>query len=166
AGDGVGAALPQLEVSPPGAMETSVVLDRTPTIRASLHDVETSLVISVILVTLVVFAFLSSPRAALIPTVAVPVSLIGTFGVMYLCGYSLDNLSLTALTICTGFVVDDAIVVVENIMRHVEAGMRPRDAALQGGRGIGFSVLPKSVSAVPGSLPHPVLVGVPGRLFS
>src|SRR5262249_52236249 len=163
--DRVRAALPQLEASLPAAIETSVVLDRTPTIRASLHDVETSLVISVILVTLVVFAFLSSPRAALIPTVAVPVSLIGTFGVMYLCGYSLDNLSLTALTICTGFVVDDAIVVVENIMRHVEAGMRPRDAALQGAREIGFTVLSMSVSLVAVFLPILLMGGIIGRLF-
>jgi multidrug efflux pump len=128
--DHVRAALPQLQASLPAAIKASVVLDRTPTIRASLRDVEIALVISVILVTLVVFAFLGSPRAALIPSVAVPVSLIGTFGVMYLCGYSLDNLSLTALTIATGFVVDDAIVVLENIMRHIEANIPPREAAL------------------------------------
>ena len=163
--DNVRAAFPQLQASLPAAIRSAVVLDRTPTIRASLHDVETSLIISVILVTLVVFAFLRSPRAALIPTVAVPVSLIGTFGIMWLCGYSLDNLSLTALTISTGFVVDDAIVVLENIMRHVEAGMKPRAAALQGAREIGFTVLSISVSLVAVFLPILLMGGIIGRLF-
>jgi multidrug efflux pump len=163
--DRVRAAMPQLEASLPADVKATVVLDRTPTIRASLHDVEMSLVMSVILVTLVVFAFLRSPRAALIPTVAVPVSLIGTFGVMYLFGYSLDNLSLTALTISTGFVVDDAIVVLENITRHIEAGMRPRDAALQGAREIGFTVLSISVSLVAVFLPILLMGGIIGRLF-
>jgi multidrug efflux pump len=163
--DNVRAAFPQLQASLPAAIRSAVVLDRTPTIRASLHDVEMSLIISVILVTLVVFAFLRSPRAALIPTVAVPVSLIGTFGVMWLCGYSLDNLSLTALTISTGFVVDDAIVVLENIMRHVEAGMKPREAALQGAREIGFTVLSISVSLVAVFLPILLMGGIIGRLF-
>ena len=163
--DNVRAAFPQLQASLPSAIRSAVVLDRTPTIRASLHDVETSLIISVILVTLVVFAFLRSPRAALIPTVAVPVSLIGTFGIMWLCGYSLDNLSLTALTISTGFVVDDAIVVLENIMRHVEAGMKPRAAALQGAREIGFTVLSISVSLVAVFLPILLMGGIIGRLF-
>src|SRR5262245_61039096 len=163
--DRVRAVMPQLEASLPADVKATVVLDRTPTIRASLHDVEMSLVISVILVTLVVFGFLRSPRAALIPSVAVPVSLIGTFGVMYLFGYSLDNLSLTALTISTGFVVDDAIVVLENIMRHVEAGMRPRDAALQGAREIGFTVLSISVSLVAVFLPILLMGGIIGRLF-
>jgi multidrug efflux pump len=163
--DRVRAAMPQLQASLPADVKATVVLDRTPTIRASLRDVETSLVISVILVTLVVFAFLRSPRAALIPSVAVPVSLIGTFGVMYLFGYSLDNLSLTALTISTGFVVDDAIVVLENITRHIEAGMRPRDAALQGAREIGFTVLSISVSLVAVFLPILLMGGIIGRLF-
>ena len=163
--DNVRAAFPQLQASLPAAIRSAVVLDRTPTIRASLHDVEMSLIISVILVTLVVFAFLRSPRAALIPTVAVPVSLIGTFGIMWLCGYSLDNLSLTALTISTGFVVDDAIVVLENIMRHVEAGMKPRAAALQGAREIGFTVLSISVSLVAVFLPILLMGGIIGRLF-
>ena len=163
--DNVRAAFPQLQASLPAAIGSAVVLDRTPTIRASLHDVEMSLIISVILVTLVVFAFLRSPRAALIPTVAVPVSLIGTFGIMWLCGYSLDNLSLTALTISTGFVVDDAIVVLENIMRHVEAGMKPRAAALQGAREIGFTVLSISVSLVAVFLPILLMGGIIGRLF-
>jgi multidrug efflux pump len=163
--DRIRAAMPRLEASLPADVKATVVLDRTPTIRASLHDVEMSLVISVILVTLVVFAFLRSPRAALIPSVAVPVSLIGTFGVMYLFGYSLDNLSLTALTISTGFVVDDAIVVLENITRHIEAGMRPRDAALQGAREIGFTVLSISVSLVAVFLPILLMGGIIGRLF-
>ena len=163
--DNVRAAFPQLQASVPAAIRSAVVLDRTPSIRASLRDVETSLIISVILVTLVVFAFLRSPRAALIPTVAVPVSLIGTFGVMWLCGYSLDNLSLTALTISTGFVVDDAIVVLENIMRHVEAGMKPRAAALLGAREIGFTVLSISVSLVAVFLPILLMGGIIGRLF-
>jgi multidrug efflux pump len=163
--DRVRAALPQLEASLPADVKAAVVLDRTPTIRASLRDVERSLLISVVLVTLVVFAFLRSPRAALIPSVAVPVSLIGTFGVMYLFGYSLDNLSLTALTISTGFVVDDAIVVLENITRHVEAGMRPREAALQGAQEIGFTVLSISVSLVAVFLPILLMGGIIGRLF-
>ena len=163
--DNVRAAFPQLQASLPAAIRSAVVLDRTPTIRASLHDVEMSLIVSVILVTLVVFAFLRSPRAALIPTVAVPVSLIGTFGIMWLCGYSLDNLSLTALTISTGFVVDDAIVVLENIMRHVEAGMKPRAAALLGAREIGFTVLSISVSLVAVFLPILLMGGIIGRLF-
>ena len=163
--DNVRAAFPQLQASLPAAIRSAVVLDRTPSIRASLRDVETSLIISVILVTLVVFAFLRSPRAALIPTVAVPVSLIGTFGIMWLCGYSLDNLSLTGLTISTGFVVDDAIVVLENIMRHVEAGMKPRAAALQGAREIGFTVLSISVSLVAVFLPILLMGGIIGRLF-
>ena len=163
--DRVRAALPQLEASLPADVKAAVVLDRTPTIRASLRDVERSLLISVILVTLVVFAFLRSPRAALIPSVAVPVSLIGTFGVMYLLGYSLDNLSLTALTISTGFVVDDAIVVLENITRHIEAGMRPREAALQGAQEIGFTVLSISVSLVAVFLPILLMGGIIGRLF-
>ena len=121
--DRVRAMLPQLEASIPGSMTLSVVVDRTPVIRASLHDVERTLAISVLLVILVVFVFLRDVRATLIPCVAVPVSLISTFGVMYLFGYSLDNLSLMALTIATGFVVDDAIVVLENISRYREQGM-------------------------------------------
>jgi len=128
--DRVRAALPHLAASLPGAVDLSVVLDRTTTIRASLHEVEITLGISICLVILVVFVFLRRVRAALIPTVAVPVSLIGTFGVMYVCGYSLDNLSLMALTIATGFVVDDAIVVLENVSRHIDAGMSRLEAAV------------------------------------
>ena len=130
--DRVKAVLPQLEASIPSAIDVELTLDRTVTIRTSLHDVERTLIIAIILVVLVVFAFLRNLRAALIPSVAVPVSLIGTFGVMYLLGYSLDNLSLMALTISTGFVVDDAIVVLENVTRHIEAGMTRMQAALQG----------------------------------
>src|SRR6201994_4691670 len=130
--DRVKAILPQLQASIPSAINVALTLDRTITIRTSLHDVERTLIIAIILVVLVVFAFLRNLRATLIPSVAVPVSLIGTFGAMYLMGYSLDNLSLMALTISTGFVVDDAIVVLENVERHLEAGMGRREAALQG----------------------------------
>ena len=133
----VKAILPQLEASIPRAIDVELILDRTTTIRSSLHDVERTLVIAICLVVLVVFVFLRNLRATLIPSVAVPVSLIGTFGVMYLLGYSLDNLSLMALTISTGFVVDDAIVVLENVTRHIEAGMPRMQAALQGAREVG-----------------------------
>src|SRR5207237_2724500 len=114
------------------SLHLSIAVDRTTTIRASVHDVEIALVISIVLVILVVFAFLRNYWATVIPSVAVPLSLIGTFGVMYLCLYSLVNLSLMALTLCTGFVVDDAIVVIENITRHIEAGIKPYDAAIKG----------------------------------
>src|SRR5262249_11624110 len=137
----VKAVLPQLEASIPRAINVELILDRTTTIRSSLYEVERTLVIAICLVILVVFAFLRSFRAALIPSVAVPVSLIGTFGVMYLFGYSLDNLSLMALTISTGFVVDDAIVVLENVTRHIEAGVPRMRAALQGAREVAFTVL-------------------------
>ena len=125
------------------------------TIRASLRDVERTLLIAIVLVILVVFLFLRNGRATLIPSVAVPVSLIGTFGVMYLLGYSLDNLSLMALTIATGFVVDDAIVVLENITRHIEAGMPRCEAALQGAREVGFTVLSMSLSLIAVFIPDP-----------
>ena len=163
--DRVRAALPQLESVLPAEIQTSVVLDRTPAIRASLRDVELTLVLAVVLVTLVVFAFLRNARAALIPSVAVPVSLVGTFGAMYLCGYSLDNLSLMALTIATGFVVDDAIVVLENTSRYVEQGMPSREAALRGASEIGFTVLSMSVSLVAVFLPILLMGGMVGRLF-
>src|SRR5581483_6102174 len=130
---------PFLQASLPASIKLDVGLDRTITTRASVNDVERTLVISVILVVLVVFVFLREIRATLIPSVAVPLAIVGTFGVMYLCGYSLNNLSLMALTISTGFVVDDAIVVLENIMRHVEVGMAPYEAALLGAREIGFT---------------------------
>ncbi len=129
---------PSVEASIPEGIDTTIVLDRTTTIRASVNNVQWTLTLSIVLVIIVVFVFLRSPRATLIPAVAVPVSLIGTFAVMYLCGYSLDNLSLMALTISTGFVVDDAIVVMENITRHIEDGMEPFDAAMRGAKEIGL----------------------------
>ena len=141
------------------------MLDRTTTIRASVNDVERSLVLSVILVILVVFLFLRNWRVTLIPSVAVPVSLIGTFAIMYLCGYSLDNLSLMALTISTGFVVDDAIVVMENISRHLENGMKPMPAALKGAQEIGFTVFSISVSLIAVFIPILLMGGIVGRLF-
>jgi multidrug efflux pump len=157
--------LPQLEAAIPGAITLSVVLDRTPMIRASLRDVERTLLLSVILVILVVFFFLRNPRATLIPSVAVPVSLIGTFGVMYLCGYSLDNLSLMALTVATGFVVDDAIVVLENITRYREQGVPPLEAALRGAKEITFTVVSMSLSLIAVFIPILLMGGMVGRLF-
>src|SRR6202158_1358194 len=163
--DRVYAALPQLKASISPAISVSPVMDRTITVRASVHDIEVTLIISVILVILVVFAFLRTLRATLIPTVAVPLSLIGTFGVMYLLGYSLDNLSLMALAISTGFVVDDAIVVLENITRFIEQGMTPVQAAFRGAREIGFTVLSMSVSLVAVFIPILLMGGIVGRLF-
>jgi multidrug efflux pump len=163
--DRVKRLLPQLKASIPGAIDLTVVADRTVTIRASLHEVERTLAISTALVILVVFLFLRNGRAALIPSVAVPVSLIGTFGVMYLCGYSLNNLSLMALIIATGFVVDDAIVVLENISRYIEKGMSPMEAALRGTREVGFTVLSMSLSLVAVFIPILLMGGVVGRLF-
>ncbi|HSV14367.1 MAG TPA: multidrug efflux RND transporter permease subunit [Tepidisphaeraceae bacterium] len=163
--DRVRALLPQLNASIPAAMNLSVVMDRTTTIRASVHDVEITLLISIGLVILVVFFFLRDVRSTLIPSVAVPISLIGTFGVMWLCGYSIDNLSLMAMTIATGFVVDDAIVVVENITRHLEQGMRPLPAALLGAKEIGFTVLSISVSLVAVFIPILLMGGIVGRLY-
>ena len=147
--------LPFLQAVLPQGIKTTVVLDRTTTIRASVNNVEQTLIISVVLVILVVFVFLRNWRATLIPSVAVPVSLIGTFAVMYLFGYSLDNLSLMALTISTGFVVDDAIVVMENISRHLEMGMAPLAAALKGAEEIGFTVFTISMSLIAVFIPHP-----------
>ncbi len=163
--DNVKATLPQLMASLPAGIDMHVSMDRTPTIRASLLEVERSLCISVALVIMVVFIFLRDWRATLIPGVAVPVSLIGTFGVMYLCGYSLDNLSLMALTIATGFVVDDAIVILENIKRHIEAGSTPFRAAMRGAREVGFTVLSISVSLVAVFIPILFMGGIVGRLF-
>mgnify|MGYP003694065005 CR=1 FL=1 len=163
--DGVRRLLPELQAAISRAITMSVVMDQTQTIRASLHDVEVTLVISVLLVTLVVFAFLRSLRATLVPAVAVPVSLVGTFGVMYVLGYSLDNLSLMALTIATGFVVDDAIVVLENVARHRAAGLSPLEAALRGAREIGFTVLAISLSLVAVFTPILLMGGLVGRLF-
>ena len=163
--DRIRAALPALKASIPAAIDTEIVLDRTLTIRASVRDVERSLMISISLVILVVFVFLRSVRATLIPAVAVPASLIGTFGVMYLCHYSIDNLSLMALTISTGFVVDDAIVVIENITRYLEQGMAPMQAALKGASEIGFTVLSISISLVAVFIPILMMGGIVGRLF-
>ncbi|PKH20141.1 multidrug transporter subunit MdtC [Enterobacterales bacterium CwR94] len=163
--DRIRAAIPELREIVPTAISLEVAQDRSPTIRASLAEVEHSLVIAVALVILVVFLFLRSGRATLIPAVAVPVSLIGTFAAMYLCGFSLNNLSLMALTIATGFVVDDAIVVLENIARHIEAGMKPLQAALQGVREVGFTVLSMSVSLVAVFIPLLFMGGLVGRLF-
>ncbi|UEG75682.1 multidrug efflux RND transporter permease subunit MdtC [Pantoea agglomerans] len=164
--DRIRAEMPLLHEVIPAAIDLQIAQDRSPTIRASLHEVEQSLVIAVALVILVVFVFLRSGRATLIPAVAVPVSLIGTFAAMYLCGFSLNNLSLMALTIATGFVVDDAIVVLENIARHVEAGMKPLDAALKGVREVGFTVLSMSLSLIAVFLPLLMIGGLIGRFFS
>jgi multidrug efflux pump len=163
--DGVRAVLPRVTAAISKAIDVDVVVDQTTTIRASVRDVERSLIISVVLVILVVFAFLRSPRIAIIPSVAVPLSLIGTFGVMYLIGYSLDNLSLMALTISTGFVVDDAIVVIENITRYRERGKGPFAAALAGAEEIGFTVLSMSLSLVAVFIPLLLMGGIVGRLF-
>jgi multidrug efflux pump len=163
--DRIRKALPSVKATLPQGVETIIVLDRTTTIRASVHDVERALITSICLVILVVFFFLRSPRATLIPSVAVPVSLTGTFGVMYLFGYSLDNLSLMALTVATGFVVDDAIVVMENITRHLESGMAPFDAALKGAKEIGFTVFSISISLLAVFIPILMMGGIVGRLF-
>ena len=163
--DRVRQALPQLNASLPSAIDLAVVFDRTPTIRSSLHDVERTLLISVALVIMVVFLFLRKASATLIPSVTVPVSLLGTFGVMYLAGYSLNNLSLMALTVATGFVVDDAIVVLENISRRIEQGMAPMQAALQGAREVSFTVLSMSLSLIAVFIPILLMGGIIGRLF-
>ena len=164
--DRIRAELPTLHQTIPAAIDLQIAQDRSPTIRASLHEVEQSLTIAVALVIMVVFVFLRSGRATLIPAAAVPVSLIGTFAAMYLCGFSLNNLSLMALTIATGFVVDDAIVVLENIARHVEAGMKPLQAALTGVREVGFTVLSMSLSLIAVFLPLLMTGGLIGRFFS
>jgi multidrug efflux pump len=163
--DRIWALLPELQATTPAAIDLKVVLDRTTTIRASLFDVQRTLLISIVLVTLVVFAFLRSVRATIVPAVAVPVSLVGTFGVMYLLRFSLDNLSLMALTVATGFVVDDAIVVLENITRHREAGLGPVEAALLGAREIGFTVFSISISLIAVFIPILLMGGIVGRLF-
>jgi len=157
--------LPLLRASIPSTINLDVVLERTSTIRASLFEVERTLVIAMALVIVVVFFFLRNARATLIPAVAVPVSLVATFGVMYLAGYSLNNLSLMALTIATGFVVDDAIVVLENVSRHVERGMPPFQAALKGAREVSFTVLSMSFSLIAVFIPILFMGGIVGRLF-
>jgi multidrug efflux pump len=163
--DGVRAVLPQLQAAIPPTVKLNMLIDATRTIRASVRDVEITLCIAIALVILVVFVFLRSVRSTFIPSVAVPISLIGTFGVMYLLGYSIDNLSLMALTVATGFVVDDAIVVIENITRHLEAGMQPMEAALVGAKEIGFTVMSISFSLVAVFIPILLMGGIVGRLF-
>jgi multidrug efflux pump len=163
--DRVIALMPQLRASISPAIDLRVALDRSRTIRSSLHDVEWTLMLAIILVIVVVFVFLRNGRVTLIPTVAVPVSLIGTFAIMYLLGYSLDNISLIALTVATGFVVDDAIVVLENISRHIEAGMSRADAAIRGANEVGFTVVSMSVSLIAVFIPILLMGGIVGRLF-
>ncbi len=163
--DRIKAMLPQLKASIPAAIDMTIQLDKTTTIRASLRDVERTLCISVALVIMVVFLFLRNGRATFIPSIAVPISLIGTFGIMYLCNYTLDNFSLMALTISTGFVVDDAIVVLENVSRHMEEGMSPMQAALRGAREVGFTVLSMSISLVAVFIPLLMMGGIIGRIF-
>jgi multidrug efflux pump len=163
--DSIRAVLPQLQAAIPASIHLKVAMDQTQTIRASVHDVEISLILSVVLVVLVVFAFLKSARSTFIPSIAVPVSLIGTFGVMYVFGYSIDNLSLMALTISTGFVVDDAIVVIENITRYLEKGLSPIDAALKGAQEIGSTVVTMSVSLIAVFIPLLFMQGIVGRLL-
>jgi multidrug efflux pump len=163
--DRVTALLPEFRASIPAGVDLELMMERTSTIRASLHEVERTLLISVALVILVVFVFLRNARATLIPAIAVPISLIGTFAAMYMLGYSLNNLSLMALTIATGFVVDDAIVVLENVSRHIERGMTPFKAALQGAREVAFTVVSMSVSLVAVFIPILFMGGIIGRLF-
>ena len=163
--DAIKAAIPSLQDSIPAGEHIFTILDRTLTIRASVDGIETTLIISVVLVIMVVFLFLRNLPATLVPAVAVPVSLIGTCVVMYLCGFSLDNLSLMALAIASGFVVDDAIVVMENISRHVEAGMTPVQASLKGAQEIGFTVFSISISLIAVFIPLLLMGGIIGRLF-
>ncbi|MBK8726641.1 MAG: multidrug efflux RND transporter permease subunit [Holophagaceae bacterium] len=163
--DRVRAVLPELKAALPPTVDLNVMIDATRTIRASVRDVQFALMVSIGLVILVVFVFLRSVRSTLIPSVAVPISLIGTFGVMYMLDYTIDNLSLMALTVATGFVVDDAIVVVENITRHLEAGMAPMEAALHGAQEIGSTVVSISISLVAVFIPILLMGGIVGRLF-
>jgi hydrophobe/amphiphile efflux-1 (HAE1) family protein len=158
-------ALPPLEASIPPAIHVSTIVDRTQTIRASVNDVEFTLCLSICLVVMVIFLFLRSVWATIIPSITVPLALVGTFGAMYLLGFSLDNLSLMALTIAVGFVVDDAIVVLENIYRHVEDGMKPYDAAVQGAGEIGFTIVSISCSLIAVFIPLLLMGGIVGRLF-
>jgi len=161
----VKAILPILSQTMPQSIDLKVVLERTNTIKSSLHEVETTLIVSILLVILVVFAFLKSPRATLIPAIAIPTSLLGTFCAMYLLGYSLNNLSLMALTVATGFVVDDTIVVLENIMRHIEKGTNPLRAAFKGVKEVGFTVVSMSISLIAVFIPILAMSGIVGRLF-
>src|SRR5205823_11397389 len=163
--DRVKALLPQLKATLPAGLDVRILSDRTETVRASVDDVQFTLILTIILVVAVIYVFLRSLRATLIPGIAVPLSLIGTFGVMYLFGYSLNNLSLMALTISTGFVVDDAIVMIENIARYIEEGERPFEAALKGAKQIGFTIVSLTVSLVAVLIPLLFMGGLIGRLF-
>ena len=163
--DNIKALLPQLQAALPASVDVSVVSDRTITIRASVEDVEFELMLAVVLVVLVIFVFLRSARATIIPSLSVPLSLVGTFGVMYLLGFSLNNLSLMALTISSGFVVDDAIVVIENISRYIEEGESPLDAALKGSEQIGFTIISLTISLIAVLIPLLFMGDVVGRLF-
>ncbi|MBX9847865.1 MAG: efflux RND transporter permease subunit, partial [Rhodocyclaceae bacterium] len=163
--ESVKSLLPFLRASIPAAIDLDIMMDRTPTIRGSLREVEHTLLISIALVILVVFLFLRRIRATFIPSVVVPVSLVSTFGVMYLCGFSLNNVSLMALTVATGFVVDDAIVVLENISRHIEMGKTPKQAALDGSREISFTIVSITLSLIAVFIPLLGLGGIVGRLF-
>jgi multidrug efflux pump len=163
--DNIKALLPQLQASLPAAVDVSVLSDRTVTIRASVEDVEFELMLAVVLVVLVIFVFLRSARATIIPSLSVPLSLVGTFGVMYLLGFSLNNLSLMALTISSGFVVDDAIVVIENISRYIEEGESPLEAALKGSEQIGFTIISLTISLIAVLIPLLFMGDVVGRLF-
>ena len=163
--EAIKAALPQLEASIPPTIKVSVISDRTTTIRASVADVQFTLLLTIGLVVGVIFVFLRSLWATVIPAIAVPVSIIGTFGVMYALGYSLDNLSLMGLSIAVGFVVDDAIVMVENIARHIEMGKKPLQAALDGAGEIGFTILSISISLVAVFIPLLLMGGMVGRMF-
>jgi multidrug efflux pump len=163
--DAIKASLPEWEASLPSSVHVAVLTDRTNTIRASVEDVEFELALAVVLVVMVIFLFLRNVRATIIPSLSVPLSLVGTFAAMYLWGFSLDNLSLMALTIATGFVVDDAIVVIENISRYIEQGMRPMDAALKGSEEIGFTIISLTVSLLAVLIPLFFMSDVIGRLF-
>ncbi len=163
--DGIYRLLPQLEQSLPAAVDVAVLTDRTVTIRASVRDVEIELALAVLLVVLVIFVFLRSARATIIPSLSVPLSLVGTFGAMYMLGFSLDNLSLMALTIASGFVVDDAIVVIENISRYIEEGDDPEQAALIGSEQVGFTIISLTISLIAVLIPLLFMGDVVGRLF-
>src|SRR5437660_7026298 len=163
--DRIKALLPDLQKTLPSSIGSSILTDRTNTIRASVKDVQFELLLTIVLVVLVIFVFLRTVSGTVIPSVAVPLSLVGTFGVMYLLGYSLNNLTLMALTIATGFVVDDAIVMIENIARFVEEGDRPLEAALKGAAQIGFTIISLTVSLIAVLIPLLFMSGVVGRLF-
>src|SRR6185436_15279170 len=157
--------LPNLQATLPAAVEVTLLTDRTVTIRASVHDVQLELMIAIVLVVLVIFLFLRTASATAIPSVAVPLSLVGTFGVMYLAGFSINNLTLMALTIATGFVVDDAIVMIENISRYIEQGDTPLEAALKGSGQIGFTIISLTISLIAVLIPLLFMGDVVGRLF-